>query len=86
MKIKCVLKSDMMLLETIQERSISRLQAVIIFIHENDTMEIVMHEALRVKLSAQSYSAVSLFSIDRKVLVKQIIQTAVDVLHSVEDH
>ena len=70
MFIQNVLKPHMMFFEAIEERSIGCLQAVVIVVHENDRMEMLMDEALRVKLGSKGDSAVPFIPIHSKVLIE----------------
>jgi hypothetical protein len=49
-------------------------------------MEMLMDETLRVHLGSQCNSAVPFFSIDSKVLIKKVIQAAIDIFHAIEDN
>jgi hypothetical protein len=59
------------------------LQAVIIFVHKNDRMEMLMDKALRAQLRSKGDSAVPFFSIDSKILIKKVIQATVDIFHAI---
>ena len=62
------------------------MQAVVIVVHENDRMEMLMDEALRVKLGSKGDSAVPFVTIDSEVLIKEVIQTTVYIFHAIENN
>jgi hypothetical protein len=81
MVIQNVVKSNLVFFETVKERCIGCFQTFIIVVHENDRVETLMDEALRVQLGSKCDSAVPFFSIYSKVLIEQVIQAAVDIFH-----
>jgi hypothetical protein len=70
-------------LETVEERCISCLQAIIVFVHENYRMETLMDEALWVQLGSKGDSAVPFFTVYSKVLIEEVIQATVDIFHAI---
>jgi hypothetical protein len=47
-------------------------------------MEIVVDKALRVQLGPQGYSAKTVLTTDGKLLVKKIIQRALNMVHTIQ--
>lgn len=70
-----------MLLKPIKKRCIRLFKDFLVIIHKNNAVKVVVHKALWIVQCSQCNSAVPFVAINCKVLIKQIVQTAVDVLH-----
>jgi hypothetical protein len=79
-------KTYIVLLKSIQKWSISSLQRFLIIVHEYNAAEFIMHETLRIHLSAKSDAAVPFVTVHCKILVKKIIERAVDVIFALENN
>jgi hypothetical protein len=49
-------------------------------------MEMIMDEALRVQLASKGDSTVPFIPIHSKILIKEVIQAAVDIFHAIQDN